>query len=185
MAPWKQILLKSLGVGIGVGIGFAICVASYAWYSSRPKPLKPWDTNAITATFEHADTAGANHHLRFLYSIENHTDLDYAIEAANLRVSAVIAPDNSLLSGEKQVKFQDENVFLPAKQRVLVILEMPGYLYPGSDVLVHDTPEERKRYRDAVQKYVSDDLPRLNGFAAYDEINRYRINFPSGWKPAK
>jgi hypothetical protein len=186
VAPWKQILLKSLGVGIGIGVGLAISIAFYAWYSSRPKPPKPWDANAITAAFEHADTNGENHHLRFLYSIENHTDLDYKIETANLRVSAVIAPDNSLLSGAGQVKFQDENVFLPAKQRVLVLLEMPDYPYPRGDVLPHgDTAEERKKYRDAVQKYVGDDFPRLNGFAAYDEINRYRINFPSGWKPAK
>ena len=185
MAPWKRILLKSLGVGVGIGVGFAICVASYAWYSSRPKPPKPWDANAITATFEHADTSGENHHLRFLYSIENHTDLDYKTETANLRVSAVIAPDNSLLSGAGQVKFGDDYVFLPAKQRVLVLLEMPDYPYPGSDALSRDTAEERKKYRDAVQKYVSADFPRLNGFAAFDEINRYRINFPSGWKPAK
>ncbi len=77
MAPWKQILLKSLGVGIGIGVGLAMSIAFYAWYSSRPKPPKPWDANAITAAFEHADTNGENHHLRFLYSIENHTDLDY------------------------------------------------------------------------------------------------------------
>jgi hypothetical protein len=185
MALWKQILLKSLGVGIGIGAGFAICVASYAWYSSRPKPPKPWDAGAITATFEHADTVGGNHHLRFLYSMESHTDFDYKSDTANLRVAAIIGEGNNLFGGTEDVKFEDESVFLPAKQRVLVSLELPTYTYPGSDVLVHDTPEERKKYRDAVKKYLNDDLPRLNGFAAYDEINRYRIDFPSGWKSTK
>ncbi len=83
------------------------------------------------------------------------------------------------------MKFEDESVFLPAKQRALVSLELPDYTYPGSDVLLHDTSEERKKYRDAVQKYVNDDLPRLNGFAAFDEMNRYRINFPNGWRSTK
>ena len=185
MAPWKRILLKSLGVGVGIGVGLAISVAFYAWYSSRPKPPKPWDANAITATFEHTDTIGDNHHLRFLYSMENHTDFDYKIETANLRVTAVIGQGNSLFGGAGQVKFEDESVFLPAKQRALISLELPAYKYPGSDVLLRDTPDERKKYRDAVQKYVNDELPKLNGFAAFDEINRYRINFPDGWKPAK
>jgi hypothetical protein len=162
-------------------VGLAISVAFYAWYSSRPKPQKPWDANAITATFESADTSGEDHHLRFLYSLENHTDRDYKIETAILQVSAVVGQKDSL-SGAGQVKFQDESVFLPAKQRVLVNLEMPSYHYPGSDVLLRDTPEERKKYRDAVKKYVNDELPRLNGFAAFDEISRYRINFPNGWR---
>jgi hypothetical protein len=42
---------------------------------------------------------------------------------------------------------------------------------------------ERKKYREAVKKYVSDTLSELNGFAAFDEIDRYRINFPNGWSP--
>src|SRR5258708_14946708 len=110
--------------------------------------------------FEHIDTNGENHHLRFLYRLENHTDRDYKIETAILQVSAVIGQDDSL-TGAGQVKFQDESVFLPAKQRALVDLELPDYQYPGSDVLLRDTPEERKKYRDAVRKYVNDDLPRL------------------------
>ena len=117
--------------------------------------------------------------------MENHTDLDYKIETANLQVSAVIGPDNSLFGGAGQVKFEDESVFLPAKQRVLVSLELPHYTYPGSDVLLHATSDERKKYREAVQNYVSHDLPRLNGFTAFDEIKRYRINFPNGWRPMK
>jgi hypothetical protein len=180
MAPWKQILLKSVGVGVGVGVGLAICVAFYAWYVSRPVPQKPWDTNAITAIFDSADTKGQDHHLRFLYILENHTDSDYKIRTSELLVSAVVQEHDSL-AGSGQVKFEDESVFLPTKQHVVVALDLPDYHYPGSDVLSRDTPEERKKYRNAVKKYVNDDLPRLNGFAAFDEGNRYRINFPNGW----
>jgi hypothetical protein len=90
MAPWKRILLKSVGVGIGIGVGLGISVAIVAWYTSRPTPQKPWDSNAITATFEHADTRGEDHHIRFLYTLENHTDTDYKIEADILQVLAVV-----------------------------------------------------------------------------------------------
>ena len=181
MAPWKSILLKSLGVGVGIGIGLAICVGGFAWYSSRPKPEKPWDANAITAIFEHVDTVGENHHLRFLYALENHTDADYRTDTSILQVSAIVGEKGNL-TGAGQVKFQDQSIFLPAKQRLLVELEMPNYRYPGGDALESDTPEGRKKYTDAVKKYVKEELPRLYGFAAYDEIDRYRINFPASWK---
>jgi len=134
MSSWKSILLKSLGVGVGAGIGFAICVGAFAWYSSRPKPEKPWDSNAITAVLEHVDTTGENHHLRFLYSLENHTDTDYRTDTSILQVSAIVGEKGNL-SGAGLVKFQEQNVFLPAKQRLLVDLELPSYQFPGSDVL--------------------------------------------------
>ena len=181
MAHWKSILLKSLGVGVGIGIGISLCVGTIAWYSSRPRPQKPWDANAITATFEHVDTGGDNRHLRFLYSLENHTDTDYRTDTSIVEVSAVVGEKGSL-TGSGHVKFEDKNIFLPAKQRLLVALEMPNYRYPETNVLASDTLEGRKKYREAVMKYVEKDLPRLNGFAMFDEINRYRINFPSSWK---
>jgi hypothetical protein len=89
MAPWKQTLLKFLSVGIGIGVGLAISVAFYAWYSSRPKPQKPWDANAITASFEWADTSDKDNHLRFVYILENRTDRDYRVATSDLLVSAV------------------------------------------------------------------------------------------------
>ena len=181
MAPWKSILLKSLGIGVGVGIGIALSIGVYAWYYSRPRPQKPWDANAITATFEHIDTGGDNHHLRFLYALENHTDTDYRTETSILQLTAIVGEKGNL-TGTGEVKFQDHNIFLPAKQRVLVVLELPDYKYPGTDVLSSDTPEGRKKYRDAVAKYVNDDFPRLYGFAMFDEIYRYRVNFPSSWR---
>lgn len=182
MAQWKQILLKFFGVGFGIGVGFAVCVGIYGWYSSRPVPQQPWNAKAITATFELADTRGEDHHLRFRYFLENHTETDYKIEDTRiLHVDAVVGEKDGL-AGEGMVKFEDQNIFLPAKQRVLVNIELPGYRYPGSDAVLHDTADERKKYRDAVKEYVNKELPKLNGFAAFDEIERYQINFPNGWR---
>jgi hypothetical protein len=181
MAPWKTILLRSLGIGIGIGVGLALSLLAVAWYSARPEREKPWDSHAVTATFDQVDTAGDNRHLRFLYALENHTDTDYKTPTPILKVSAVV-DEQGKLTAAGQVKFEEDDIFIPAKQRLLVHLEMPDYRYPGTGVLANDTPEDRKKYRDAVRKYVKDDLPRLYGFAAFDEISRYRINFPSGWK---
>jgi hypothetical protein len=179
MAPWKQILLKSLGVGVGIGVGLAISVGLYAWYVSRPMPEKPWDANAITATFRMADTAGKDNHLRFDYILENHTEQDYRIKTSELLLSAVVQ-DKDTLAGGGDVKFQDDSVFLPAKQHAEVEIELLDYYFSG-ETRPNDTPEERKKYKEGVEKYVNDRLPRLNGFAAFDDAKRYRINFPNGW----
>jgi hypothetical protein len=181
MAPWKSVFLKSLGAGVGIGIGLAICIGAFAWYSSRPEPEKPWDSKAITASFDQVDTVGEDRHLRFLFALENHTDRDYKTPTSILQVSAVVDEQGNLTAGG-QVKFEEDNIFIPGRQRMLVHLEMPNYKFPGTDALAGDTREERKTYRDAVKKYVKDDLPRLYGFAAFDEVSRYRLNFPSGWK---
>lgn len=180
MATWKRILLKALGAGVGIGLAIAISVAVYVWYLSRPVPQKPWDARAITASFLSADTAGEDNHLRFLYILENHTERDYRVRTSELLLSAVVQEKDSLTGGG-HAKFQDDSIFLPPKQHVEVEIELPDYHFPG-ERHPNDAPEERKRYRQAVKKYVSDNLPRLNGIAAFDDANRYRINFPNGWQ---
>jgi hypothetical protein len=181
MASWKQVLLKALGLGVGIGVGLAISVAFYGWYVSRPVPEKPWDANAITASFRSADTAGKDNHLRFGYILENHTDSDYRVKTSELLLSAVVQDKDSLAEGG-DVKFQDDNVFLPAKQHAEVEVELLDYYFTG-DRHPNDTPEERRKYKEGVKKYLNDSLPRLNGFAAFDDAKRYRINFPNGWTP--
>ena len=180
MAPWKQLLLRSLGVGVGIGVGIAIAVGVYAWYSSRPKPEKPWDASAITASFLSADTAGEDNHLRFLYILENHTEQDYRVRTTSELLLSAVVQENDSLTGGGHAKFQDDSIFLPAKQHVEVEIELPDYHFPG-ERHPNDTSDEHKKYKEAVGKYLNDSLPRLNGFAAFDDTNRYRINFPNGW----
>jgi hypothetical protein len=47
------------------------------------------------------------------------------------------------------------------------------------------TEEEKKQFRDELRKYVSGELPNLDGFVLFDERNRYQIDFPGGWKNDK
>lgn len=180
MPTWKRILLKSIGVGIGIGIGLAIAVGFYVWYSSRPVPAKPWDAAAITATFLNADTTGDNNHCRFRYILENHTDKDYRTKTADLTLSGVLSEKSSLTgAGTGEVKFEEDTIFLPAKDHAEVEIELPDYTFPGGSR--PNDNDGMTKYRAAVEKYVDEHLPRLHGFAAFDDANRYRINFPNGW----
>jgi hypothetical protein len=181
MASWKQIVLKAFGVGVGIGVGIAVSVGLYAWYASRPVPQKPWDTNAITASFLLVDSIGDDNHLRFVYILENHTNQDYRVNTALLLLSIVVRTQDSLLGG-KHVNFADEEMFLPAKQHAEVKIELTAYHYTG-DKPKSDNADDRRKYHEAVKKYVNDTITQLNGFAAFDDVNRYRINFPNGWSP--
>ncbi len=102
---------------------------------------------------------------------------------SDLLVSAVVQEKDSL-TGTGHVTFDEDKIFLPSRQHVVVVLNLPTYHFPGQRAS-NDTAEERKKYRDSVNKYVNEEMPRLSGFAAFDDANRYRINFPNGWRPTK
>jgi hypothetical protein len=183
MPTWKRILFKSLGVGVGIGIGLGLAVGSYIWYSSRPQPQKPWDSKALTATFLTADTTGDDSHFRFSYILENHTNRDYRVNTSDLYLSAVLQEQSTLTgSGKGDVKLEQDSIFLPAKDHAQISIVLPSYRYAGLQQPADTaSAEEHKKYHDAVKKYVDEKLPRLDGFAAFDDANRYRINFPRGW----
>ncbi len=157
LALWKKILLRSIGVGLGLAIGTALILACYAWYSSRPRPQKPWDTNALTATFDYVTTHGDDHHLRFFYVVENHTDSDYTLLTAALVATATME-DGHLSGDNASVNFKDSSLFLPAKQAVETAIDLPDYHYLDPSELARNTPDERKKYDAAVAKYVTEQL---------------------------
>jgi hypothetical protein len=74
----------------------------------------------------------------------------------------------------------DYPVAIPAKKRV----RFPVHLgYPYSEKEKPDADREAKRkYKAALEAYISDKLGNLDGFDLLDENTRYEIVFPSGWK---
>lgn len=178
MQTWKQILLKAFGLGLGIGLGFGVFLAAYLWYVSRPVPEAPWNSNAITASFRMVDTEGDDQHLVFSYILENSSGRDYRVKAAGLSVAGVIKEKNSL-SGFGYVKVQQDAIFIPAGQRAVLSLALPDYKY--TERPNPDDDEELSKYREALRIYVDKELSGLNGFAAYEDANRFQINFPNGW----
>jgi hypothetical protein len=164
MQSWKQIL-------VGTGIGF-ICILAYVWYT-RYTRQKPWNTAAITAGFSRLETDGDDDRLVFSYVLQNNTDRDYRVDASSLPLAGVLTPNS--LSGLGFVKFRDESIFIPARERGVVSLILPDYRYPPS--VKPGSGDEQI----ALAGYVDENLAWLKGFAAYDVVLRYQINFPNGW----
>lgn len=181
---WKRSLLVGVGWGIGTAVGLAVIVGGFVWYESRPKPPvppKPWNISAIKAEYDRIDTEGEKRSLVFYYTLENTTDFDFWVDDNHgITMSAILARENNLarFGAENKIDFP---IFVPAKKRVRFPVHLVRYSCPVVEK-ENASQEGRKKYREAVEKYVAETLPNLNGFDLLDESNRYEIVFPPGWK---
>jgi hypothetical protein len=185
MATWKQILLKAAGFGAGFALFVCLILWLWSWYSSRPKPPKPWDTRKITAEYDVASTEKAENKdktFAIYYTLQNNTDYDYEIKDKD---SAILAAQ---LKREKSVSMNwdqkwlhyETPVFVPAHGRVRFCVHL-AYPY------VNSPPEPTKdakaiyEYDTGIAKYLKNEMGNLNGFVLYDQTNRYEVLLPNGW----
>jgi hypothetical protein len=97
MDNWKRIAIRAAGFGTGFAIAAAVIVGAVVWGSSRPPKPKPWNTKAITATYDTLDTEGDANTFEFIYTLENNTDYDYRAEDENeIHLAATLRKSRSL-----------------------------------------------------------------------------------------
>jgi hypothetical protein len=85
------------------------------------------------------------------------------------------------LSGEKGDPFLkfDFPLLLPAKQRLRFAIHLK---WPyDKKIKAETTKDEREKYRKELSAFLKEQAPNLDGFAIFDELNRYQIDFPRGW----
>jgi hypothetical protein len=184
MTEWKKPLFIGIGWGLGTAIGVVLLVGGFLWYQSRPKPPKPpkpWNAAAIKAEYDRVGVVGEKNEMVFYYTLENTTDFDYRVEEGHsILMSAKLRKHNNLVAftGHEGI---DYPIVVPAKKRMQFPIHLVGYSYSVSPKDNADD-DERKKYREAFEKYVNEKLPNLDGFDLLDETNRYEIIFPAGWK---
>jgi hypothetical protein len=181
MQTWKIVLLRS--VGFGAGFAVVLCAVAGTWfrYAARPKPPKPWNKTAITAEYGYVRPEGEKGYLAFNYVLQNNTDFDYRVESdSGIEITGRLKSEKGFSTFADRYVTADYPIFLPAKSRVRVSLNIP-YAYPIKE---KDKPneEESKQYTTAVAKYVTDEMGNLGGFVLFDTVSRYEIDFPGGWE---
>jgi len=185
MPSWKTVFLRSAGFGAGFVV--ALCGVALLWflYSGRPKPPKPWNKLAIVAEYDDVRPVGGKDYLNFNYMLQNNTNFDFRVDSeAGIAITAKMKQEKGFAQFAPGVVTISYPIFVPAKSRVWIALSIP-YAYPVKE---KEKPnrEERKQYTTEVAKYVTEELPNLDGFVLFDAQNRYEIDFPAGWeKPAK
>jgi hypothetical protein len=177
LSGWRRVLLKAFGFGAGFALVGIMAVSAWVWYSDRPKPPQPWNTHAVTATYEFVTTDKEKNHVVFVYTLENKTKEDYRLrDKSEVDIFHRLLSEKSIFrSGEQpQIHFP---LFVPASGRTTVSIE-DHLEYSGPKSSDDDSGKE---FRADVQEFVKAKHGNLGGFVLFDQIHRYQIEFPKGW----
>jgi len=170
----------SLSAGAGFALMLSLVAGGIVWYTSRPKPLKPWDTNAIIAKetpgFSVSDDGSK---IEFQYTLENTTSSDYRINSDSaikvlLRTkTGTLSPDLSKWASAKYP------LFIPAKQKAFFDLCISLGGIPQRNA--HESDAE---FHERLRSYLENYLVRTDGFVIFEDSNRYQIDLPK-WGPER
>jgi hypothetical protein len=112
--------------------------------------------------------------LRFSYAVENTTERDYQLDSKD-EVKVLIKTSDSSLS--QPVPDEDEHVglpiFIPAKQTGTIILDVTI-----SGIPMQVSSETDDEYHERVRAFCEKRLNVVKGFVLFDEVSRYRVDFP-------
>lgn len=162
--------------------GCASVLGVVAWWSSRPAKPKPWNSEAITATYTEIDTetTGDKNQFEFFYTLQNNTDNDYRVETnGNMHLAALLRASDALAFSNGKAARADYPIFVPAHSRVRIGIHL-AYSYPDRDN-VENSPDVRHDFETRMARYVTDKLSNLEGFVLMDDVNRYKIEMKDGW----
>jgi|SRR5271157_5735462 len=180
----KKWFFRSAGFGAGFALALAIIVATSIWYSDRPKQPKPWNTNAITAEFDRVTTEGDENTFLMYYTLVNNTNEDYRLRTdPDVDLMLHLSNQNSIVAPTKDNKkyiTAEYPLFVPphGRSRFAIHFWMRYPEKPKSGA----TEDERYNYSIQAAKYLVDTVKNIDGFVLYDNLNRYQISLPNGWK---
>lgn len=174
MSPWQRIFLKAAGLGTGFAAFLVAATASWQVLQSLPETPKPWNRDAIKATY--ADlymNTGDRPVATFKYTLENTTPHDYHLPS-DQKAAFVVLPNGKGMSQEEELTW-DKGAYVPPGQKVSVSFHITydyNEAYPKSD----------RDNLDKLSKFMARRLNELEGFAVLDRANRYQVTFPKGWQ---
>jgi hypothetical protein len=174
---WKRLAIISLFGGVGIAVTLAAILGVVVWYSSRPKPPKPWNTNAIVADGPPGfSTSTDGKKIRLSYSLNNKTDGDFQFDSDTSFKLVMKTKDGTFTPPiAKDSGSVDLPVFIPAKQKAFFDLWLVMFDIPQSGV-----NEAADAYHERLRAFL-EQYPNIDSFAVFDETSRYQINLPR-WK---
>lgn len=180
-------------VGAFAGVVFGIIYVAYNVYRERAQESKPWDSQAMVATFEGIEVRSSPlASVGFNYTLENKTDADRWFQTNRPDTPLMAKVRNRNSEQDTLVKvgslYADFPNIIPAHGRARV------RVYFSDDLLSSDLQERFAESNPLVasanpfdqlslnpSNAVAARWANLNGFVLYDSQARYQINFPRGW----
>jgi hypothetical protein len=169
----NKLLFLSLSVAI---VAFSVALYLFSPYGHRPQA---WNSNAITASYIGAqlrEIDPGNATLFLAYELQNHTDSDYRLsDGPGILFMSRLHPDGSL-SSQEQIHLSYPT-FLPARQRARVALEIAHpFGWPA---------ENDPLFQDKLKQLFNQRLTDVQAFVLFDQVDRFQIEFPGGWREFK
>ncbi len=172
---WKKLAIISVIGGVAFALTLAIIVALAGWYSTRPKPSKPWNINAIVAKGAPSfDSSDDGKRIELSYLLDNTTDSDYQLDSDN-QIRVMLRSKEQTFSSPipKEDASVTMPVFIPAKQKGMFVLWVTP---PG--IPMRDSGESPEAYHERLRAYLEQHLNGTASFAVFDDNNRFQINLP-------
>jgi hypothetical protein len=165
---WKRVAIISFFGGVGFAFAVVVIVGSFIWYKSRPMPPMPWNKTAVKAYYTNLSVVfhNAQSYFDFRYSLDNSTDSDYEIPS-EAKVMIRLAGDKSYRVNSDLS--MEQHVFIPSHQKVNISLKL----------LIHDLSQKDADDKTVFRSIIGPKLKEIDGFALFDQSNRYQIDFPS------
>ena len=161
---------------MGIAVGLGLLFGAYLWWDGH-RPEKPWNDKAITASFLRSSVTNDSFFL-FYYSLKNNTDHDYRSSPPSEMRTLGKTKEGDLTACDGCIDLA-EPIFIPAHDQAQIHLTLKYKYLPGPL-----PPDETGRdlARKALEDYLNNQFARVNGFVIFDEVLRYKINLPPGWK---
>lgn len=176
VSGWKRVLLKAFGFGAGFALVCLAAVGAWVWKSNRPKPPQPWNSRAVTATYEFVTSEGEPQHIVFAYTLQNNTGQDYRLAGQeDLELVNKLLTEKSIYRPTEESPEIRFPVFVPANGRTTFLFDEPSE-YAGKK-----PDKDPERHRADVQEFVKENYRNVNGFILFDHTHRYQIDLPKGW----
>lgn len=141
---------------------------------------KPWRTGAVKAKYHKIANSYDPDTIEFMYVLENTTSQDYRIDDPKDVHLALIVGDSRSLGPVTKFVDLDTPVYIPSKHTAEIVIKLKAN--PKAALKTDPSDDDQNKYRQAVKKFLINDLSGLNGFSLLDDRNRYEIPFPPGWK---
>jgi hypothetical protein len=171
---WKRLAIACLFGGAGFALALATIIGLVGWYHSRPKPPRPWNTNALIASGPPGfSVVGDGKSIELSYSLQNTTSIDYKVDSDS-QINLLVKTADGTLSPplSKESASVALPVFVPAGQKARLILSLVS-----SDIPQRSGGETDEGYHERVRAYLNK-AADFTSFAIFEEAKRYQINLP-------
>ncbi len=193
---WKRLAIISLFCGAGFAVVIAATIGAFIWYTSRGTPPRPWNENAIKATFVKSDVLtlypapGDPRSIKyplaavtFEFDLKNGSGLDYRLEPPHKTLIAMQRlKSGALIDGSgiawRALKGAEEvdspaggPILIPAGQTARVVFDISYSKYDR---------DRKQPTQQQMTQFAHEQLKDIGGFVLLDEANHYRIDLPLG-----